>query len=138
YAYSPCDAHLGRFIRRTHGARRATVTAVNGDLKLAGLGGATTLGILRKAAPSTLYSLADQAAVSIANFLISLLLARHLNPVEYSAFTIAYAAFLLAGIVHSALVTEPMLVYMNSRFKDQADAYLRRVFLGNWIIGAAL
>lgn len=100
--------------------------------------GLAAFRMARKAAPPALHSLVDQASVSLANFAISLWLARQLSPVDYSAFTLAYSFFLLAGMVHSALVTEPMLVHANGTFQDRAAAYLIRVRSGSWYVAAAL
>lgn len=100
--------------------------------------GLAAFRMVRHAAPPAIYSLIDQAAVSLANFAISLWLARLLAPVDYSAFTLAYSFFLLAGMVHSALVTEPMLVHANGAFKDRVSGYLNRVRSGAWLVTIAL
>lgn len=99
---------------------------------------ASILGYVKWVAPRTLYSLADQAATSLANFAISLLLARYLTVSEYAAFTLSYSAFLLVGMVQAALVTEPMLVHANGMFRDRAGSYLRLVIEKNWVVSLIL
>ncbi len=50
------------------------------------------------------YALADQALFSGANFLITVLLARSLQPAEYGAYSLAFAVFMLFATVHAALL----------------------------------
>ena len=53
----------------------------------------------------------DQGLFAWAHFLLSILLARWLTPTEYGAFALAYSIFLLFGAFHTALLTEPMMVF---------------------------
>ena len=69
---------------------------------------------------------------------MSILLARWLEPAAYGAFATAYAVFLLLGTLHTALWTEPMLVYGSGRFREVFGGY-QRVLLGyHWRFGALI
>ena len=81
------------------------------------------------------WALLDQGLFAGSNFLVSLLLARWLEPAAYGAFTAAYSVFLLVGTLHTALWTEPMLVYGSGRFLEVFGAY-QRVLIGyHWRFG---
>lgn len=89
--------------------------------------------------------MADRGLFSLANFLVSLLLARWLSEAAYGSFALALAVFLLAGGLHGGWVTEPMLVYGSSRYRRRFRAYLgfvlrRHAVFSLWtvVIGLAL
>lgn len=91
------------------------------------------------------WAVLDRGLFSLANFLVSLLLARWLTPAEYGSFALAMAAFLFAGTLHEGWVTEPLLVYGPTRYRDTFQAYLGFVIrrhvrfgLGTVIVGAGL
>lgn len=73
----------------------------------------------------------DQGLFSSSNFLLSVLLARWLVPEDYGAFAVAYAVFALAGVVQSALVTEPMLIFGSERYRERVSEYLGTLLYGN-------
>jgi O-antigen/teichoic acid export membrane protein len=79
----------------------------------------------------------DQALFAGANFLVSILLARWLEPAAYGAFSLAYALFLLLGTVHTGLWTEPMLVYGSGRFREDFAAYQQVLLRHHWRFGGA-
>ena len=80
----------------------------------------------------------DQALFAGTNFLVSILLARWLEPAAYGAFSVAYSIFLLLGTLHTALWTEPMMVYGSGRFREAFVAY-QRVLIGyHWRFGVVL
>ena len=79
----------------------------------------------------------DQALFAGANFLVSILLARWLEPAAYGAFSLAYAIFLLLGTVHTGLWTEPMLVYGSGRFREIFAAYQQVLLRYHWRFGGA-
>lgn len=83
------------------------------------------------------WAVTDQALFAGANFLVSILLARWLEPAEYGAFSLAYAVFLLLGTLHTGLWTEPMLVYGSGRFRESFTAYHRVLLLCHWRFGDA-
>jgi len=72
------------------------------------------------------WALVDQALFAGTNFLTNVLLARWLAAPEFGAFTVGFSVFLLLGTVHTAFLTEPMLVY-GARQDAQA---LRKYFGG--------
>lgn len=81
------------------------------------------------------WAVTDQALFAGTNFLVSILLARWLEPAAYGAFSVAFAVFLLLGTLHTALWTEPMMVYGSGRFREAFVAY-QQVLLGyHWRFG---
>lgn len=58
----------------------------------------------------TALAAADQGLVSGSNFLLSVLLARWLEPAAYGAYSLAFAVFLLVASFWQALLIEPMSV----------------------------
>jgi O-antigen/teichoic acid export membrane protein len=67
----------------------------------------------------------DQGAVSGANLVLNVLLARWMAPVHYGAFAVAFAVLLLVSGPHGALFTDPMSVVGPRHFKGRFSAYLR-------------
>ena len=57
------------------------------------------------------WALLDQGLFSGANFLVNILLARWLPPEEYGAFAVAMSVFYLLAGFHTAVLTEPMMVF---------------------------
>lgn len=83
------------------------------------------------------WAVVDQALFAGSNFLLTILLARWLAPSEFGAFTIAYAVFLLAGTVHTALITEPLLVFGSGKYATSFRGYLSAVLRGHWLLSSA-
>jgi O-antigen/teichoic acid export membrane protein len=80
------------------------------------------------------FALADQACFAVANVLLNVLLAYWLAPSQFGAFAVAYSIFLFCGAIHTALLTEPMLVFGAGRYANQTSAYLRSLLKGHWAI----
>jgi O-antigen/teichoic acid export membrane protein len=78
------------------------------------------------------WAVMDQALFAGTNFLVNILLARWLEPAAYGAFATAYAVFLLLGTLHTALWTEPMLVYGSSRYREAFGAYQAVLLRYHW------
>lgn len=78
------------------------------------------------------WAVTDQALFAGTNFLVSVLLARWMEPAAYGAFAIAYTIFLLFGTLHTALFTEPMLVYGPGRFRENFLGYHKVLLQGHW------
>ena len=72
------------------------------------------------------FAVLDQVLFAGASFSINILLARWLPPVEYGAFALAFFVFLLLGALHTAVLTEPMLVFGASVYRGRTRAYLGR------------
>lgn len=85
----------------------------------------------RKWARKGFWSVTDQALFAGANFVLNIILARWLTPTEYGAFSLAFTAFLLLGMFHTALITEPMLVFGSSRFRERWETYLNTLLVGH-------
>lgn len=78
------------------------------------------------------WTVLDQGLFAGTNFLLNVLLARWLAPDAYGSFTlVSFAALLLVGVVHTGLLTEPMLVYGPGPFRAQRRAYVRLVLGGH-------
>jgi O-antigen/teichoic acid export membrane protein len=65
------------------------------------------------------------------NFVLNILLARWLTPEEYGAFSTAFAVFLLVGGLHTATLTEPMLVFGPGKYKGRLSEYLGALIYGH-------
>ena len=78
-----------------------------------------------------IWAVTDQGLFAGTNFILNILLARWLSPVEYGAFAVVYTTFLLAGQMHTALLTEPMTVFGAGRFDGRFSAYLRGLLWGH-------
>lgn len=86
-------------------------------------------------------AVADQGLFAGANFLLNICLARWLMPDAYGAFTVAFTVFLYIGLVHSSLVSDPMLVFGPGRYARRESRYLGTVLVGHIalsIVAAAL
>lgn len=70
------------------------------------------------------FAILDQGLFAGANFLANILLARWLPPEQYGAFAVAYSAFLLLGSFHTAVLTEPLLVFGAGKYANHIQKYL--------------
>ncbi|MBX3049338.1 MAG: hypothetical protein KIT46_03430 [Anaerolineales bacterium] len=77
------------------------------------------------------WSLADQWLFSGANFIANILLARWLQPEAFGAFALSFAIFLFFGAVHTAVLSDPMLIFAAGRFRAHQGAYLRFLLRGH-------
>jgi O-antigen/teichoic acid export membrane protein len=84
------------------------------------------------------WAIMDQGLFALSNFAVNILLARWLAPAEYGAYAIGYASFLLLGTLHTALFTEPMLVFGPRKHRERLGTYLRVLLRGHWAFGAAM
>lgn len=82
-------------------------------------------------------ALADQGLFAVGNFLLNVLLARWLSARDYGAFTVAFSVFLLFGTLHTAALTEPMLVFAPGKWSHQFTEYVRSLLRLHWW-GAAI
>lgn len=83
------------------------------------------------------WAVADQGCFVVANVLLTVLLARWLAPQEYGAFAVGYALFLLLGTLHTAFVTEPMLVFGAGKYAAQSRQYLKTLLRFHWYLTGA-
>jgi O-antigen/teichoic acid export membrane protein len=63
-------------------------------------------------------------------------LARWLLPADYGAFAVGYSIFLFAGAFHTALITEPLLVFGAGKYAARWRGYLSAVTSGHWAVAA--
>jgi O-antigen/teichoic acid export membrane protein len=85
-----------------------------------------SLGGTRRGLGVGAFAVVDQALFAGSSFSINILLARWLPPVQYGAFALAFFLFLLLGALHTAVLTEPMLVFGASVYRGRVRAYLGR------------
>jgi len=82
------------------------------------------------------WAIADQGLFALANVLLNVLLARWLTADEYGAFAVAYSCFLFIGAFHTALLTEPLLVFGPGKYADQPRSYFCSLLHGHWALTA--
>lgn len=83
-------------------------------------------------------AIADQAMVAAFGLIPSLLVARWSSQTDFGLFATSYSVYLFALVIHTALITEPMMVFGAGRFRDGFAAYLRRLLAFNLILSAFL
>lgn len=71
------------------------------------------------------WAVLDQGLFAGGNFLVNILLARWLSPAEYGAFAVAYAVFLLLAAAHTAVITEPMVVFGAGKYATRFSEFFR-------------
>jgi len=76
-------------------------------------------------------AIADQGIFAVSNFLLNVLLARWLTPADYGAFALAYSIFLSLLLIHSALLTTPMLVFGQGKYRERFPEYLGILLRGH-------
>lgn len=79
------------------------------------------------------YSVADQALMSGANFLLNVLLAKWIAPDEYGLFAIIFSLFLFLSGFHNALLIEPLVVIGPIRYYTQLPNYLTIVVVVHFV-----
>jgi len=74
--------------------------------------------------PKGALALIDQGLISGANFIVGIVLARHLAPDQYGAYAVAFQIFLFLSVAYSALVLEPLSVFGSSVYRNSNREYL--------------
>jgi O-antigen/teichoic acid export membrane protein len=96
---------------------------------------------------SSFWSLADQGAVSLGNFLTNVLLARSLAPGDYGVFALIYGMLVLMNSYHSSAVVYPLSLSGSPGTTEELHHHVRRSIcltiilvlpLGLIVFGAAL
>ena len=67
----------------------------------------------------------DQGLIAGSNFVIGILLARWLAPQQYGAYAVAFAVFLLLGMLYQSLLMEPVGVFGVSAYGDRLRGYIQ-------------
>jgi O-antigen/teichoic acid export membrane protein len=83
-------------------------------------------------------ALTDQALVAAFGLIPSLLVARWADEGSFGLFATAFSVFLFALVIHTALVTEPMMVFAPGRFRAAFGPYLRTLAGLNLLLSAGL
>src|SRR5690348_1671137 len=81
-----------------------------------------------------MWTLADQGFFSLSTVTLNVLLARWLPPHAYGAFAISYSLLLLLATVHTALLTEPLLVFGAGKYAHTLPVYVKIVMRGHWLV----
>jgi O-antigen/teichoic acid export membrane protein len=76
----------------------------------------------------------DYGLFSGANFLLGVLLARWLSPVQYGAYALAFSIAILIGFFYQAILLEPLSVFAGTTFRDNLRGYLKTTISIHWII----
>ncbi|MCC7208686.1 MAG: hypothetical protein IT323_15370, partial [Anaerolineae bacterium] len=76
-------------------------------------------------------ALLDQLSFSGANFLINVLLARHMVPDDFGAYVVAFAWFQLIQNVYDAFLSEPLVIFGSGKYRERFRAYLGHAFRGH-------
>lgn len=71
----------------------------------------------------------DQGLFTGSSFLVNILLARWLTELEYGAFVVAYTVFLLLATIHTALLSEPLLIFGASKYSGNFRHYVGHVLV---------
>mgnify|MGYP005839415389 CR=1 FL=1 len=82
------------------------------------------------------FAILDQGLFAGANFITSIFLARWLEPGQYGAFATAYSIFLLLGTFHTAILTEPMLVFGAGKYGEWFREYMGLLLYGHTALTA--
>jgi len=77
------------------------------------------------------FAILDQGLFAGANFLMNILLARWFTPEQYGAFAIAFSVFLLVAAFHTAILTEPMMVFGAGKYSENFRKYLGMLIYGH-------
>ena len=119
--------------------KEANSLSASHELTIAGLPVRESQGFLRKILPWAAkggLAILDQGLFAGTNFVVNTLLARWLTPAEYGAFALAFSIFLLLGVFHAAILTEPMLVFGPGRYRERFPEYLGILLRGHFSLMA--
>ncbi len=84
------------------------------------------------------WSLADQGAVSLGNFLTNILLARSLSPTDYGVFALIYGMLILMNSYHSSAVVYPLSLSGAPSTIEELHQHLRRSICATLILAFPL
>jgi O-antigen/teichoic acid export membrane protein len=108
------------------------------------IGGLQVLGVkrllksqkLKQIMNKSIWAIMDQGFFAVSNFGLYVFLARWLSIQNYGVFTLGYSIFLLLGNVHTAILTEPMLVFTPKKAKGLVGKYLNFILRGHLKVSA--
>ena len=84
------------------------------------------------------WSLVDQVSFAVASFLLNVFLARSLSAFEYGVFSLTFSIYVLIVVIHTALITEPMLVFGASRYDREFEKYLPALVRLQWVLSIVI
>lgn len=84
------------------------------------------------------FAVLDQGLFAGTNFLLNVVLARCLEPAEYGIFALAYSIFICLATLHTALFTDPMLIFGSGKYAQGFPHYLRLLLYGHWGMTGAM
>jgi O-antigen/teichoic acid export membrane protein len=79
------------------------------------------------------WAITDQGLFAGSNFVFNILAARWLSVGEYGTFAFGFAFMWLLGSIHTALLTEPLLVYGPGRYNALGRKYVSAILWGHWV-----
>jgi O-antigen/teichoic acid export membrane protein len=83
------------------------------------------------------FAVLDQALFYGANFASNIMLARWLGASAYGAFAVGLSIFFLAGALHTAVLTEPMMVFGGRKYANEFDWYIGLLIRYHWVLAGA-
>jgi O-antigen/teichoic acid export membrane protein len=83
------------------------------------------------------WAILDQGMFALSNFAVNIVVARWLSVQDYGAFTIAYTVFLLLATVHTALLSDPLIVFGAGQYRDVLPGYLAVLMRSHWVLATA-
>lgn len=84
-------------------------------------------GVVDRTPTTGAYAIADQLLFAGGNLAVGVFAARELSAAGYGGFAVAYSALLLLGLVHTALITEPLLIFGATRYRERYGRYVGAV-----------
>jgi O-antigen/teichoic acid export membrane protein len=85
-----------------------------------------------------LWLIADQGVFASASFIVNILFARWLLPVDYGMFAVAFSGYLLLTVFHFGAILEPLLVQSNRVEAYRLRAYIVTLIKAHVILIAAM
>ncbi len=83
-------------------------------------------------------ALVDQAVFAGGNFIINIILARHMPVEAYGTFVVVYTWFLLCQNIYDAFLTEPMAILGSGKYFKQFKIYLGYTYIGHIVVALVL
>jgi len=87
---------------------------------------------------SEAFSVLDQLLFNGANFGFNILLARWLGLSAYGAFAVGLSVFFLAGAMHTAVLTEPMMVFGGTKYSTRFSWYIGLLVNFHWVLSGII
>ena len=88
--------------------------------------------------PKGALALVDQGLISGANFIVGIVLARHLAADQYGAYALAFQVYLFLSVAYSAVVLEPFSVFGSSVYRDSNRRYLGALLRIHGVVAAVI